>query len=431
MKAFGKVFITLLILSLGCSQKSNIVDPPVDNAGSLQMIINKSSVPNEASILTATLSRDGYDNISKTVDLLSTDDIQVLFDNIAIGNWFLTIKVYDASETILYGGEKWIEVKKDVVTPVSITLEPINSGTGGVLISVNWGEQYWNDFVENPILISSGKPYDIKGIAEPIVIKTNGVYKMWHSTASEEGRSYIGYATSSDGISWKHYPTPVLSPGGSDAWDSLNVGPGPVMIINGTYLMYYFGFREKYGTWNIGIATSSDGINWEKYPEPIISGGDGWDNKIAASNIQKIGSKYYLYYTGKSWLYDHKIGLAISDDGINWEKYSDNPILVPDKEWEGYGIYWPTIIRQDSVFKMLYMNSIGGVSGFGRAYSVDGIHWIKSDLNPVFTWRNSTVSHYRIAYPFILEDEQDYKLYYATVSENSPFFSISLAMHKK
>lgn len=431
MKAFGKAIITLLILSLGCSQKTNVADPPVNSLGSVKMMISKSSIPSDVSRLSATLSRDGYTDITKTVDLLTNDDIQLLFENIPAGTWLLIVKVYDSQGNVRYEGEKWIEVRTDVITPVTINLDAVNDGTGGILITIKWGEQYWTDLENNPVLSSSGKPFDINGIGEPIVIKINGAYKMWHSTASENGRSYIGYATSADGIKWEHYPEPVIYPGDADAWDSLNVGPGPVIMINGKYFMYYFGFRDKYGTWNIGLATSTDGVEWEKYPDPVIYGGDGWDNKIAASNIQKVGSKYYLYYSGKTWLYDHKIGLAISEDGINWVKFNRNPILGPDKQWEGYGIYWPTIIRVDSVYKMLYMNSIGGISGFGRAYSVDGINWIKSELNPVFTWKSSMVSNYRIAYPFILEDDQEYKLYYTAVNNESPVYSICLAVHKK
>ena len=66
--------------------------------------------------------------------------------------------------------------------------------------------------------------------------------------------------------------------------------------------MYYCGYSDEYDNWHVGYATSVDGINWEKYPQPIITGTYGWEHQLIASSIIKLNNQYYLYYTGRNYL---------------------------------------------------------------------------------------------------------------------------------
>jgi len=68
-------------------------------------------------------------------------------------------------------------------------------------------------------------------------------YKMWYSAWVEEKETYrIGYATSPDGITWKKYEgNPVLSLGNKEAWDwdGWTVADPMVLKMNGIYHMWY------------------------------------------------------------------------------------------------------------------------------------------------------------------------------------------------
>ena len=58
--------------------------------------------------------------------------------------------------------------------------------------------------------------------------------------------------------------------------------------------MYYTGYSDPNGQYSIGLATSSDGKVWEKYPSPVISGTTGWERQIAPHSIIKIEGLLYI-----------------------------------------------------------------------------------------------------------------------------------------
>jgi len=89
---------------------------------------------------------------------------------------------------------------------------------------------------------------------------------------------------------------------------------------------------------SIGHAVSTDLINWKELPTALKPGeGNAWDNLAlwTGSVIEKDG-KYYMFYTGRNkdpnlkWI--QKIGVASSDDLINWKKFENNPILEADNK---------------------------------------------------------------------------------------------------
>lgn len=73
----------------------------------------------------------------------------------------------------------------------------------------------------------------------------------------------IGLATSSDGINWtKHASNPLIIPGATGQWDDANVRPSCPVLINGIWYMWYWGFD---GTNHFtGVATSTNLITWYK-----------------------------------------------------------------------------------------------------------------------------------------------------------------------
>jgi len=115
------------------------------------------------------------------------------------------------------------------------------------------------------------------------------------------------------------------------------------------------------------------------------------------------------------------IRLATSADGINWTKYSGNPILTYDKTWEGMGIYYPTVYQKNNEYVMIFMNGSG--TGFGKATSPDGINWTKDESNPFFT-KNDTYNHWgygKIAYPNYVQVNNEDRIYYSGYQNDPPF----------
>lgn len=248
-----------------------------------------------------------------------------------------------------------------------------------------------------------------------MILFDEGTYKMWYVGLdyAGNGRGNILYAFSDDGINWTHYNNnPVMMPGNYYSWDSQNVQPGAILKENGVFKMYYSGFSDVNSHWYIGLATSIDGINWRKYPNPIITPSNFWEYQMVASSIVKYNNLYFLYYTGRNWPY-YAVGLASSTDGINFSKFSGNPILTSTSIWEINGVLDANVIEENSQLKMVYMNLNG--SGFGIATSTDGYNWTKSSRNPLFTNQNTNNNWAfgKIAYPYWLKLNNETRIYYS------------------
>jgi len=208
-------------------------------------------------------------------------------------------------------------------------------------------------------------------VSGPCVIYDGTIYKMWY-TGSRAGVSKMGYATSSDGINWVKYSgNPVLVPGGNGGWDDWNTWGSNVLFDGSTYMMWYSGEQVRDGTRRIGFATSTDGITWVKYSgNPVIVPSSGWDSKfVHAGPVIKEGPTYKMWYTARDggiW----RIGLAESSDGITWQKYYGNPVL--DREpsiWESHAVIEPSVVLVGDTYKMWYIGSDGTAQKIGLAFS--------------------------------------------------------------
>jgi predicted GH43/DUF377 family glycosyl hydrolase len=174
--------------------------------------------------------------------------------------------------------------------------------------------------------------YDDKSIESPIVIKMGpGSFVMWYrgQTFSDQiGR--IMRATSSDGLKWTKTGV-VLLP--TETYEGNKPDPMSVIYENGIFKMWYGG--EGYGGCAC-YATSPDGINWTKYTgNPVLRKTSGsWDNEGAGGQhtVIKIGDKYYMYYKGFGSAAPGWTfyGLAESTDGVHWDK--QGKILSPEPQ---------------------------------------------------------------------------------------------------
>jgi len=363
------------------------------------------------------MTRENHTPIVANLNLTSDTTATLLIQEIAIGSWHLLVQAYDNNNNVAYEGETSVTINENQTTSVNLVLQPNSTGKGDVLIYVSWGNilshPQWNDYQNSPFFFRQGDENDMMGIVSRHILYEDNIYKMWFTTLTSQWTGRIFYATSTDGIQWQRVSNqPVLNVS-QNSWDSRSVGNGPVIRINGAYRIYYGGRTSDNAHNHIGMAVSQDGLTWEKFPTPIIYAEPGWEFQLGASDIIKINGIYHLYYYGYS-NNSYKIGLATSLDGVVWNKYPGNPILSPTKPWEGSGIYHPTVYLDDGLYKMIYMTSSTTTSGLGMAYSSDGKNWTKYNNNPVFTTSRLTNNWaYRIGFPSVIKIDNSYRLYYS------------------
>ena len=187
-------------------------------------------------------------------------------------------------------------------------------------------------------------------INRPHVLQADGTWYMWYTGQNrEQGRSAIGLATSPDGVRWERAgAAPVLEPAGG--WEKGSVMCPHVLHEGGRFRMWYSG-GEMYEPDAIGYTESTDGVHWRRDPAyPVLSAAGGWEaDRVTAACIVPFEGTYLAFYVGFAQGFeDAAIGLARSRDGITgWERYPHNPIIRPGPEgaWDDCNVYKPYVVR--------------------------------------------------------------------------------------
>ncbi len=184
-------------------------------------------------------------------------------------------------------------------------------------------------------------------VVEPAVVKTSD-YKLWFNSYTN-GDYKIKFASSPDGTNWSPKPTAVIVP--EKPWEIKGVGNPTVIYNDGKYQMWYTGWG--FGTpWKLGYAESTDGITWnksEKNPIEIPNLGH-----IGGPKVIYDGAKFHLFYhTGGAIATE--IYHLISSDGVNWNCEESCSILRTSPEnFDSYILNGPAVYFSQNKFYLWY-----------------------------------------------------------------------------
>lgn len=208
-----------------------------------------------------------------------------------------------------------------------------------------------------------------------------------NSNCAESECVYLPVVIKSGIGSWVKYSDPVLEPGSSGSWDDFIIAC-PDVIFDGTKFRMWYEGRTVDSNYEIGYAISFNGIDWEKHQtNPVLKVGESgsWDNQYVSDPVVKMESTVWkMWYGGGNNLFNSQIGYATSNDGVTWVKSDQNPVLSPGESgsWDEEGVRSPYVILIEGENHMFYNNQ-GDHQGIGYATSEDGIHWSKFNGNPV------------------------------------------------
>ena len=192
------------------------------------------------------------------------------------------------------------------------------------------GRQGW----EGPFFEGSGRrKRRVGGVCEPSVLYNAelGQFQMWYSALGSKNEKIafrMGYATSTDGITWDARPEPVFEPDVDGSWDDSVISHLSVVFDPPTgYHLFYFGgsakgyqMAEKNGAamvpGAIGHAFSPDGISWQRDANPVLNVEPGtWEAWMVGGPTALVeNDQVKLWYFGASVYnkYSFHIGLAIA-----------------------------------------------------------------------------------------------------------------------
>ena len=246
-------------------------------------------------------------------------------------------------------------------------------------------------YENNPVFAGTGTDTWDKRIRERgYMLFEDGIYKLWYTGYNRDlaQECFLGYATSTDGVNWERYSeNPVFAGKWTEDMHVLKEGE--------TYYMYAEGNNDV-----AHLLTSADGIQWEEQGDLTIltTKGDTLPAPYGTPTVWVEDGEWYLFYE----INDLAIWLAKSTDKITWTNIQDEPVLAPGPDQYDIGaVAADQIVKYNGKYYMYYHatmrsdwqkpNRPGPVLWNSNvAVSTDLIHWTKYPGNPLMEGDHSS-----------------------------------------
>ena len=182
-------------------------------------------------------------------------------------------------------------------------------------------------------------------------------------------------------------------------------------------------------------ATSNDGINWDINTNVILDSTEGeWDRgNIETPSVIKVGNIYHMYYGAYDTDFPagiYSIGHATSNDGINWVKDPNNPLIEPHDnplEWGFFTTAEPAIVYHNNKFYLYYASAKsnwpepGAPFGIMVATSDDGSNFTDNKIAYTLTSSYNSTEYRGYSTPAVYVQDGIFYLYHDVVySPDSP-----------
>jgi predicted GH43/DUF377 family glycosyl hydrolase len=186
------------------------------------------------------------------------------------------------------------------------------------------------------------------------------------------GGALTGYETDplSIGVAWTGDPSraaewqrpddPVLTPSQPDArgFEKKTLYKSHIFRddrqLTGFPFVMYYNAKTADGYEVIGMAVSNDLLNWTRYgKDAVIDGGRGLSGDPQAV---RIGDVYVMFYfeahRGGAWSgYET---FACSRDLVHWTRWTGEPLVVPSEPYDKQYAHKPWVVRQNGVVYHYY-----------------------------------------------------------------------------
>lgn len=229
----------------------------------------------------------------------------------------------------------------------------------------------WTEMSNGPVLRTEEVSFAKKAaLASSVLVEPDGNWVLyfytWNTVTGRKGDGEIGRATASDPRGpWTVDPEPVLRPGSPGDWDEQMVNSPAVIRTDEGYVMYFTGYDQTGNrSGKIGRATSADGIAWTKMDDPattdipfaesdpIMTATEDWEGAfISQPRVEFTHDGWVMIYRAfGNPSGSMKIGIATSDDSLNWTKYAGNPVLAPTDVPEQIALWFTATAYNDDTY---------------------------------------------------------------------------------
>jgi predicted GH43/DUF377 family glycosyl hydrolase len=267
--------------------------------------------------------------------------------------------------------------------------------------------------------------------------------------AADENGQYVSYSAFID-LDRKNLlnilrvsERPILNLGALGEFDEFGTYPVSVIPYGKNYRAYYAGWtRCESVPFNvaIGMATSTDnGITFQKLGNgPVLTYSPDEPFVLSGPKIRRFNDTWYLWYiAGRKWKKVdgraepvYKIRMAISNDGIHWDKLNKDLIFSRIEEDEAQAS--PDVFYANNKYHMFFCyryssNYRGKDNGYriGYASSYNLTDWIRDDTKAGIDVSKDGWDDEMVSYPHVFE--LDRKVYLAYLGNQVGRYGFGLA----
>lgn len=190
---------------------------------------------------------------------------------------------------------------------------------------------------------------------------------------------------------------PIFTIDGSRRWSKTHATLPTPVVVDDRLRIYYFTRNEQMRGFTsfIEVDVTDPARVLYVHPEPVLGLGKPGtfdEDGAGVSSIVMHQGQVWLYYTGYSRCasvpYRVASGLAVSDDGVNFSRLFEGPI-IDRTPLEPYTTHVPYVIKEERRWRMWYGSGVRWVEIDGRleliyiikyGESQDGIHWDRPNI---------------------------------------------------
>ncbi len=195
----------------------------------------------------------------------------------------------------------------------------------------------------------------------------------------------VGIAESSDLIDWRKVGEFI---GAAPGIEAKGVAAPCARVIDGEVHLFYQSYGNGAGD-SICHAVSKDGLTFRRdTANPIFHASGSWNcGRAIDAEVVRFRKRWFLYAaTRDPQMKVQMLTGAVSDGGFapsDWKPFTNGPVLKPEVGWEKTCIEAPaTVVRGDVLF-LFYAGAYNNApQQIGCARSTDGIHFERISAEP-------------------------------------------------
>lgn len=226
--------------------------------------------------------------------------------------------------------------------------------------------------------ITPAGDYESKGLCAPCARVIDNKVHLFYQTYGNGKNDAICHAVSENGTDFKRNPTnPIFKPTGN--WNCGRAIDAEVIKFKDQYLLYFATRDPEYKIQMQGVAsapanTSFNREDWTQISnEPMMIPEYDWEGKcVEGASVIQRGDELFMFYAGSYNNAPQQVGIAKSSDGVHWEKLSDQPFLPNGKpgKWNA----------SESGHPHIFLDEDGKTYLFYQGNNTKGKDWFLSNI---------------------------------------------------